>query len=152
MGLDMYLTKETYIGAYYDFNKVKGSIEIEVNGKPLEIDLNKLSSITERVGYWRKANAIHNWFVKNVQDGIDECQESIVTMEQLKQLQNDCLEIMEYKDKASEILPTQKGFFFGNIEYNEYYFQDIEHTLSILDSVITDEPNSSIDIIYQASW
>jgi len=152
MGLDMYLTKETYIGAYYDFNKVKGSIEIEVDGKPLDIDFNKISSITERVGYWRKANAIHNWFVQNVQDGKDECQESIVTMEQLKQLQNDCLEIMEYQDKASEILPTKVGFFFGDIEYNEYYFQDIEDTLSILDSVITDELNPSTYIKYQASW
>ena len=29
--------------------------------------------IMEMVGYWRKQNAIHNWFVENVQDGIDDC-------------------------------------------------------------------------------
>ena len=23
--------------------------------------------------YWRKANAIHGWFVKNAQQGIDDC-------------------------------------------------------------------------------
>ena len=27
----------------------------------------------EQVGYWRKANAIHDWFVKHVQDGEDDC-------------------------------------------------------------------------------
>ena len=30
--------------------------------------------IIERVGYWRKANQIHNWFVNRVQDGIDDCE------------------------------------------------------------------------------
>ena len=27
----------------------------------------------EEVGYWRKANAIHGWFVRNVQNGKDDC-------------------------------------------------------------------------------
>ena len=31
------------------------------------------SRIIEQVGYWRKANQIHNWFVENVQDGEDDC-------------------------------------------------------------------------------
>lgn len=29
--------------------------------------------IKEKVGYWRKANQIHNWFVESIQDGIDDC-------------------------------------------------------------------------------
>ena len=29
--------------------------------------------IMDQVGYWRKANAIHNWFVKNVQGCVDDC-------------------------------------------------------------------------------
>ena len=31
-------------------------------------------SIMKQVGYWRKANEIHNWFVENVQDGEDDCE------------------------------------------------------------------------------
>ena len=30
--------------------------------------------IMEQVGYWRKANQIHNWFVEHVQDGVDDCE------------------------------------------------------------------------------
>ena len=30
-------------------------------------------SIFTEVAYWRKANQIHNWFVGNIQDGIDDC-------------------------------------------------------------------------------
>lgn len=29
--------------------------------------------IMDQVGYWRKANQIHNWFVENIQGGIDDC-------------------------------------------------------------------------------
>ena len=29
--------------------------------------------IMDQVGYWRKANQIHNWFVENIQNGIDDC-------------------------------------------------------------------------------
>ena len=45
---------------------------------------------TTEVAYWRKANAIHRWFVNNVQDGIDECQETIVTRNQLFTLLQIC--------------------------------------------------------------
>lgn len=31
-------------------------------------------SIMKQVGYWRKANEIHNWFVESVQDGEDDCE------------------------------------------------------------------------------
>lgn len=39
------------------------------------------NSIAEDVGYWRKANAIHAWFVKNVQGGVDNCQSHEVSKE-----------------------------------------------------------------------
>ena len=48
-----------------------------------------------KVAYWRKANAIHGWFVKNVQNGIDECQESVVTREQLNELLLVCHEVIK---------------------------------------------------------
>lgn len=38
------------------------------------------------IGYWRKANAIHNWFVENVQEGEDNCQEYEVSREKMEEL------------------------------------------------------------------
>lgn len=47
--------------------------------------------IAEQVGYWRKANQIHNWFVENVQDGIDDCNyHREVTEEDLRELLDIC--------------------------------------------------------------
>lgn len=52
-------------------------------------------TVEEPVGYWRKANHIHNWFVENVQDGIDECQPTEVTAEQLEDLLDICKRVKE---------------------------------------------------------
>ena len=47
--------------------------------------------ITEQVGYWRKANQIHNWFVEHVQDGVDDCNyHREVTEEDLNELLDVC--------------------------------------------------------------
>lgn len=93
MGLDMYLTKKIYVGAEYEFNNVKGNIDIESKGRKLPIDFNKVKNIEEEVAYWRKANAIHNWFVQNVQDGKDDCRDYYVPEEKLRQLLELCKEV-----------------------------------------------------------
>ena len=93
MGLDMYLTRKVYIGAEYEHRKVTGTIDIQIEGKPVDIEFKKVSYIEERAAYWRKANQIHNWFVQNVQGGVDECQPSDVSIEQLRELVEICKKV-----------------------------------------------------------
>lgn len=50
-------------------------------------------SLYEEVGYWRKANHIHNWFVENVQGGEDDCGYYEVTAEQLTELRDLCIAV-----------------------------------------------------------
>jgi hypothetical protein len=79
MGLDMYLYAEKYVGSsdtfdkehptmFKDIKKIAGLEQL-----PTPDFANIL--IKQLVGYWRKANAIHGWFINNVADGVDECQE-----------------------------------------------------------------------------
>lgn len=93
MGLDMYLVRKKYIGANYEHRNVKGKIDISINEKKMPIDFNKVSYIDELVCYWRKANAIHNWFVENAQNGVDDCEEHYVSAKQLEQLLSLCEEV-----------------------------------------------------------
>ena len=87
MGLDMYLTKKTYV---LNWNHTKPenrhSIIVLKGGNLTGIKSERVQYIEELVAQWRKANAIHRWFVENVQDGKDECQESYVSTEQLQTL------------------------------------------------------------------
>ena len=150
MGLDMYLKKKKFIGAEYEHNKVEGKIEITIQGKPIPINFNKVSEIIESAGYWRKANAIHNWFVVNCQDGEDNCQESYVDFEQLTELKNICQKILNDKKNIQQIeklLPPTGGFFFGSTDVDEYFFEDLKDTIKIIE-----ELDSDGDFYYQASW
>ncbi len=145
MGLDMYLIKKTYIGAHFKHRNVSGKVELYENGKPIEIDVSKIDQITEQVGYWRKANAIHKWFVDKTQDGQDDCKESDVSFDQLMELLLTCSKVLKSKDAT--LLPPQEGFFFGSTKADEYYFEQIKHTIEMLEKI-----DPSGDYYYQASW
>ena len=108
--------------------------------------------VTFRLAYWRKANAIHQWFVDKCQDGVDECQETFLTREQLQDLVRTCKQVLADKRKASELLPTQEGFFFGGTDYDEYYTQDLEYTVKRIEKILNDPALAKFDFYYQSSW
>ena len=157
MGLDMYLTRKKFIGAQYEHRNVRGTIYITVEGKEVPIDFNRLSYVEESGIYWRKANAVHQWFVNNVQKGTDDCGDYYVSHEKLEELLKLCKAVKKDHDKAEELLPTQSGFFFGSTEYDEWYFQDIDYTVKELDRLLKDEKQLNdagvfSEFYYHSSW
>ena len=155
MGLDMYLKKHIYIGAEFEHRKINGIIKVRAGKKEIPVNFKKVSYIIEEVGYWRKANAIHNWFVKNVQNGVDECQEAYVDTEKLEELLKLCKDVRKDHRRAHKLLPCVEGFFFGSYDYDKYYFQDICQTIKILQDVLKSKDENGYidgDIYYRASW
>jgi hypothetical protein len=109
--------------------------------------------VEPNIGYWRKANQIHAWFVEYVQDGIDECEPNDVRPEQLENLRAACKVVLEDPTKASLTLPTQSGFFFGGTEYNEWYLKDLERTVEIVDKALELKVvDDVVGFIYRSSW
>lgn len=182
MGLDMYLTKKTYV-KQWDFKKPEDQFEVVVKKGGVtypNINPKKVTYVEEEVMYWRKANHIHNWFVVNTQDGEDNCQTSYVSREQIEELVDTLRqvkfslenspktkrqvvagysngnevheEIEVYGDTsvAEELLPTASGFFFGGVEYGEYYLETINETLEVLEKELEDVNNT--EFYYHASW
>ena len=154
MGLDMYLSKRTYVKRW-DHQKPENQHEVIVNrgGKPREdIDNSRISEVIEQVMYWRKANAIHAWFVQNVQEGVDDCKEYWVGEEKLQELVDLCSKVVETKDTT--LLPPQTGFFFVSQEADDWYFIDLADTVKNLTKELELYKNtkSSGDFYYQSSW
>lgn len=96
MGLDMYLTKRTYVKNWEHMAPdERHEIIVRRGGKErTDIKPERISEIVEDVAYWRKANAIHKWFVEWVQDGEDNCGEYLVTVEQLSTLVSLCKQVL----------------------------------------------------------
>lgn len=154
MGLDMYLSAKKYLSKYFnpaDTEKINAINDIfGIEGE--EDNDFGAQEVTFRVAYWRKANAIHQWFVDNVQDGVDECQEAWVPREKLEELLDLCNKIIAEPEKGDDLLPTQGGFFFGSTDYDEYYMADIKHTADRLSKILNDTALSKMEIYYQSSW
>jgi len=157
MGLDMYLRKKIYIGANFGNNNVKGAIHLTKgeNNTPVKINLNKVTYIIEDAGDWRKANQIHAWFVENVQEGEDNCKEYYVSDDKLEELLSLCKKIKANPTLAPELLPTQDGFFYGSTDYDEYYWEDIDSTIKIIEDVFSEKGENGyypFEVYYQSSW
>jgi len=150
MGLDMYLDKRTYVKQWDHIDETKQyKIEVTRGGEPTNIDPKKVKYIIEEAGYWRKANAIHKWFVDNIQDGVDDCRDAYAERRDLQTLLDLCRIVIIDKSKAEQLLPSSSGFFFGNTEYDEWYYNDIQNTIEILEKALEDEDG---DYYYSSSW
>lgn len=151
MGLDMYLSRRSYV-KNWDFmdDKEKHTISIKKGGKVRkDIKPERISYIVEQVGCWRKFNALHNWFVANVQDGNDNCGEYYVDHNQLEKLLEDLKSINNDSKIAEQKLPTASGFFFGGTEYDEYYFSEVQRTIELIEELLEDKEGS---FYYSSSW
>lgn len=222
MGLDMYLDMKV---SHYP-KKGETTIDLaNLNGSWDTLELNEFGAsnrvdISLGVGYWRKANHIHNWFVKNIQDKNDNCGEYYVIVEEFEKLYDICMGILkkldgwtftikddcreEYEnrikkdgcelenivtfdinklkyfysadlymhirnldgddeeigkliDYCNDNLPHRNGCFFGEQDFNWWYFHDIIKTVLIIDKVMElkkqyEEKNILVDFTYRSSW
>lgn len=128
MGLDMYLERRSYVKNWeHEKNKdKKHDILIKTGGKKrTDIKHENITNIIEEVGYWRKANAIHNWFVENTQNGEDNCNESYVSLDNMKELLRLCNEVIKSsklvkgKIQTGYTISKEKGKVL-NMEDGEY--------------------------------
>jgi hypothetical protein len=102
MGLDMFLRASVHV-ARYDHNQKDTELGDDLlqvltrhTGIPFEAVQQPSNSINVEVTavYWRKANAIHQWFVDNVQNGVDDCGTYSVSAEDLQRLADLCDEVL----------------------------------------------------------
>lgn len=43
-----------------------------------------------------------------------------------------CNQVLEDHSKAQYLLPTMNGFFFGDTDYDEYYFKNVEEVRDVV--------------------
>jgi hypothetical protein len=147
MGLDMYLYAEKFVSNMEyrneqdQFNKIVSALGAE------QFTIGHVLTAVE-VAYWRKANAIHNWFLDGKND---DCTAFYVERERLEKLRDICEQVLDKPALAELALPTQEGFFFGSTEYDEWYMDSVKETYDKLSVLLATIPDGW-SFKYQASW
>jgi hypothetical protein len=150
MGLDMYLDAKRcvapcdprtepmrrVIGAAVGFMPPK-----EKPGQ--DASLLEVSGVTVRVGYWRKFNALHQWFVNNVQEGHDDCRPAFVSVDTLIELEEQLEQVGDDPASASE-------YFTADID-ETLEEGEVDYTLKVLHHAKRLQ-QQGWDIYYRASW
>lgn len=186
MGLDMYLYKKTYVKNWqHNPLEEQHTFEVKRGGQTRkDIKPERISYITEEVGYWRKFNALHGWFVNECGDGEDNCQEIYVGVDKMEELLGRLkkvqtilnesgmvtkvnrdwngkdyeVTIFDKTDEIEEIFAPTEGFFFGSNEIDEYFKNDVDRTIELIEELLKENEESkqyglySGDFYYQASW
>ncbi len=158
MGLDMCLYTRVYLSEYTDDSEIINArnavSNIKIKGLPSGCSPEYLDFL---VMYWRKANAIHNWFVQNVQGGEDDCGYHECGYDELASLLKiintilDEDDVEQQKALAGVFLPPQEGFFFGDTEIDDWYFEDLNNTARKLEALLA-ERNDKLWFVYHSSW
>jgi hypothetical protein len=167
MGLDMYLEARKYVSRHDYVRELNEFVdnpqheELIQNSFPDHIDKFAESvggTVSISVAQWRKANAVHQWFVDNVQEGEDDCGEHYVSPHKIGELADLIDQIFEAPEGeerdqlAEELLPTADGCFFGSQEYNEYYYEHLEYTRDMIRHLQQIEDFESLSFYYSSSW
>lgn len=166
MGLDMHL---------YSFPKIEGMNLAEIRSADIhlseleaekgaiyekiknhikhfeELDFSWRSLRTEIVT-WRKANQIHHWFVKFVQNGKDDMCSYEVSKEHLQELYNSCVNVLLKRKAPHNELPTRTDPFFGSTSYDDYYNWEVDRTKTILENLLENFNFETHYLVYCADW
>lgn len=124
MGLDIYLFKEPIVA----------------NGSEPE---------KEQVGYFRKVNCFLDWVDNNV-GTVENCEPLPIPKDKLVLLKETLDKVN--KENCEDILPTTEGFFFGNTDYNEYYWQDVDELKEWVDKTLNEFDFEKNKLVFVPWW
>lgn len=152
MGLDQYLYAKKYTSEHFDKDGQFGTLVKALGSEVIHLHPYTPSiSIEIKVAQWRKANAIHQYFVNKCQNGEDDCRLAYVGRETLEELLNLCKQVTAHPSKADELLPSRGGFFFGSTDYDDWYFSGLQETINMLEKCLVLD-DMQWEFYYSSSW
>lgn len=60
--------------------------------------------------------------------------------------------VIDNPEFAQELLPTEKGPFFGPVDYDQYYIEDLKSTVKQIDKILEETDFDKDEIVYLAWW
>lgn len=118
-----------------------GNLYNNKNFTTIGLDIYFTKKKSKEIGYFRKVNFLVRYFEDLGLDTTNQVPLQI-NKEDVEILLHRCNQVLEDHSRASELLPTMSGFFFGSTEYNEYYFEDVKMVRDYIKNTLIPEFNN----------
>lgn len=80
----------------------------------------------KRSRYFRKCNWLYGWVRRKLElTELENCKHYKLTRSIIEDLIDDITKVLSDHSLAEKLLPTESGFFFGNTEYDDWYFDEL---------------------------
>ena len=99
MGLDIYLSKKTFIGAMFDSCGISGIISIKRRGRVIPIKFRRVAYIIENIYHGSKTHWLHEWLSRELTDGMENSEEYELGKDVIDRLHQACIEVLAHRNK-----------------------------------------------------
>lgn len=151
MGLDIYFYKvktEDGQNALNEMQELQELMDNETNEEKyneLQEQLADINPFKDEIAYFRKVNLLLSFF--NYEEN---CSFKEIDKTDIETLIENCNEVLKDNSKAELLLPTNGGFFFGNTDYNDFYFENIKEVRKTFKKIIN--KLNEDESIYMFCW
>lgn len=105
----------------------------------LDLYIEKVSR--KELAYFRKVNFLIPFFENYFDIKIENLEDLELTKKSVEELRDRCEQVLNDRTLAKDLLPTQGGFFFGSINYDEYYYDDVVDVLDNCNTLLQEFDN-----------
>ena len=99
MGLDIYLSKKTFIGAMFKSCGITGEIRLFKRGKKIPIKLDRVSYVIEDIFQGSKTWWLYHWLEIELPESLGNAEDQEISEDLLDRLHQACIEVLEHRDK-----------------------------------------------------
>ena len=97
MGLDIYLSKKTFIGAMFDSRGISGSISLFKRGKKIPVRLERLTYVIEDIYHGSKTHWLHHWLDLELPETLENAEDQEISEDLMDRLHRACIEVLRHR-------------------------------------------------------
>ena len=88
--------------------------------------------------YFRKYNWLYGWVRRKLKlPELKNCEHYQLHRSMINDLIDDITKVISDHSLAEKLLPTEDGFFFGSVAYDDWYYKDLTDAKTQLTQLLT---------------
>ena len=100
MGLDIYLSKKTFIGAMFKSCGITGEIRLFKRGKKIPITLDRVSYVIEDIFQGSKTWWLYHWLEIELPESLGNAEDQEISKGLMDRLHDACVDVLAHRNMA----------------------------------------------------